>query len=96
MGPGILYTSLWFENLLSGNIVYNELAHENIKHLENHFFESSEKNINLLKTEMGMHDTALSCHIHIYLSSRTLKSQINSVNTAHFVLYFHGPLHYIL
>ena len=61
------------------------------------------KNINLLKTEMEGHETALCCHTHIYLSSKILQVQIivkNSTTSAkgvwrdQFSNSAHQPLHH--
>ena len=41
-------------------------------------FTTYGKNVNLFEKEMEMHETALCCHTHIYLSNRTLQIQIMS------------------
>ena len=50
------------------------------------FFLISDKNINLFKTEMEEHETALCCHTHIYLSN-ILHIHILSSKTAQLVSY---------
>ena len=51
------------------DIVYNELAHENMKKLEKLFFPPvfRIKYQSLKKIEMKVYDTALGYHTHIYL-----------------------------
>ena len=68
MGIGMIYVvGKIFPLRVKFYTQYNELAHENKKHLESFF---SEKNINLLKIEMEVHETALYRYTHIYISCR--------------------------
>ena len=60
------------------NIVYSESGHKKLNILNTFFLQNPGKNINILKTEMEWHETALYCHTHIYLSNRTLQIQIVS------------------
>ena len=46
------------------NRVYTESDHNNMTNFAYLFFTSSQKNINLLKTAIEGHDTALCCHTH--------------------------------
>ena len=72
------------------NIVYNESGHKNMNNFECFFFHRIQKKYQSFKTEMEGHETALCCHTHIYLSSRTLQIQIISQHTAQFTIYIRG------
>ena len=64
---------------ISFNIVYNESSHKNMKTFKYFIFsQSSGTYINLFRTEMEVHEPALCCHTHVYLSNRTLHIQIIS------------------
>ena len=65
-GPRMLYMiGKIFLYGISFDIVYNELVHKNMNKSDLFFLQSSETNMNLLKPEMEVRETALCHRTHI-------------------------------